>query len=214
MSAARSLILLGAGGHAQVVLALMAASGRPVAAVCAPELASTQRWRGLAVLGADDALAAMDAQAFEVLNGVGHVAGSTLRARLYQRFRLLNFRFPAVVHPSAWVAPDVCLDEGAQVMAGVIIQPGARIGANTIINTRASVDHDCQIGRDVHIAPGAILCGSVRVGDGAFIGAGATVIEGLSIGAGALVGAGSVVLCDLAPGARLLGTRLSLPKPG
>jgi len=80
-------------------------------------------------------------------------------------------------------------------MAGVVIQPGCAIGENSIINTRAGVDHDCRIGHDVHVAPGATLCGTVTVEDGAFIGAGATVIQGLRVGARAVVECGGNALC-------------------
>ena len=90
-------------------------------------------------------------------------------------------------------------------MAGVVIQPGCAIGENSILNTSVGVDHDCQIGRDVHVAPGATLCGTVTVDDGAFIGAGATVIQGLRIGARAMVGAGVTLVQDLAPMTTVLG---------
>ena len=55
------------------------------------------------------------------------------------------------------------------------------IKENTIINTSCSIDHDCKIGNDVHIAPGSTLCGNVHVGNNAFIGVGSKIIQGLSI---------------------------------
>ena len=70
-------------------------------------------------------------------------------------------------------------------------------GVNTIINSGAIVEHDCQIGAHAHIAPRATLCGNVVVGDHTFIGAGATIIEGVTIGSNVTVGAGSVVLRDI-----------------
>ena len=90
-----------------------------------------------------------------------------LRERLYAAWRAKGYDFPALVHPSAWIAPGVILGDGVQVMAGVVIQPGCAIGENSIVNTRAGVDHDCSIGCDVHVAPGATLCGAVTVEYGA-----------------------------------------------
>ena len=90
-------------------------------------------------------------------------------------------------------------------MAGAIIQADVVIGENSIINTRASVDHDCQLGCDVHVAPGATLCGGVFLADRVFVASGATVIQGLSIGEGAVVGAGVAVVRDLAAHQTLLG---------
>lgn len=209
MSAKPPLIVLGAGGHAKVLLALAAAAGWRIDGVCDPELAArgVPHWRGWPVLGDDEALARMDPAQVGVLNGIGQMVGASLRAALFARFRGLHFRFPAMVHPHAWVAPDVQLAEGAQVMAGAVIQPDTVIGANSIVNTGARIDHDCSIGNDVHIAPGAVLCGAVQVGDGAFIGAGAVLIQGVHVGAGAVVGAGALVLRPVAPGARVLGAK-------
>ena len=82
-------------------------------------------------------------------------------------------------------------------MAGVVIQPSSMIGRNAIINTRASVDHDCIIGDHVHIAPGVTLSGAVRVEEGAHVGTGCTVIQGVQIGRNSTIGAGSLVLKDV-----------------
>jgi UDP-perosamine 4-acetyltransferase len=201
------LVLLGAGGHAKVLLALVQALGRQVLGVCDPGLqqARVGQWQGLKVLGADDALAALGPAAVELVLGVGQLARSTARARLYRELSQQGFAFPPLVHPAAWVAADIALPDGAQVMAGAVLQPGATLGRNVIINTRASIDHDCRIGADVHIAPGAVLCGGVQVGDGGFVGAGAVLIQNVQLGPGVIVGAGATVVRDAPAGTLVLG---------
>lgn len=195
-------ILLGAGGHGVVVLALARALGWRVAGVCDPALAPGSLWEDVPVLGDDAALAARDPAGLTLLNGLGKMPGATARARLQAAWTARGATFPPLVHPAAWVAPGVALGAGAQVMAGAVVQPRCRIGAGCIVNTRASLDHDGTLGADVHLAPGATLCGGVTVGEGAFIGAGATVIQGLRIGAGAMVAAGAVVVQDVPLGGR------------
>jgi sugar O-acyltransferase (sialic acid O-acetyltransferase NeuD family) len=205
--ASRPLVLLGAGGHARVLAALARAAGHPVLGVCDPTLAADgiSRWADLDVLGDDGALDRLPPERVALVLGIGQLATDNLRERLYAAWRTRGYNFPALVHPSAWIAPGVVLGDGVQVMAGVVIQPGCAIGENSIINTRAGVDHDCRIGRDVHVAPNATLCGTVTVEDGAFIGAGATVIQGLRVGARAVVGAGVTLVQDLTPKAVLIG---------
>jgi len=78
-------------------------------------------------------------------------------------------------------------------MAGAIIQPEAIIGKSCIINTKASVDHECVLEDGVEIAPGATLCGSIHVGKCAWVASGATVLPFLKIGENSIVGAGAVV---------------------
>lgn len=98
-----------------------------------------------------------------------------------------------IIHWSAIVSPTAEIGKGAQIMAGAVIQAYAKIGMNTIVNTKASVDHDCIIGDHCHIAPGAVLCGSVVLGDGCFIGAGSVIVQGVKLNAGTFIPAGSLV---------------------
>lgn len=195
-------IVLGAGGHAKVVIALLRALGIDVKGLCDPGLVSksVKSWRGLEVLGGDEVLQQIDARSVVLVNGVGQVVGSSRRKDIFIELRARGYRFPSLVHPTAWVDPSVELGEGVQVMAGAVIQPDVTIGADTIINTGCRIDHDCIIDCHVHVAPGAVLCGGVRVASDVFIGAGSTIIQGLSMGQGSIVGAGATVIKDLQAG--------------
>ena len=76
-------ILLGAGGHAKVVLSLARVLGWDVIGVCDPALAAAddlQAWRGVRVLGADAALAGVAPGTVALLNGVGQIPGSSAPA--------------------------------------------------------------------------------------------------------------------------------------
>ncbi|UXH77627.1 acetyltransferase [Roseateles amylovorans] len=196
------LILLGAGGHAKVVASLATATGRRLAGVCDPSLhaAGVTEWRGLPVLGADDALTRFTPKAYELALGIGIVPGSRLRGERYRALNRLGYRFPALIHPRAMVDASACIEEGVQIMAGAIVQADTRIGCNTIVNTGVAVDHDGNVGEHVHLAPGVVLCGGVRVGDDTFIGASATLLPLVAVGRGCLVAAGSTLARALADG--------------
>ena len=99
--------------------------------------------------------------------------------------------YAKLIHKTAYVVAD-SMGQGTVVMAGAVVQPGTIIGKHCIINTCASVDHDCTLGDFVHVAPGARLCGNVTVGEGALIGAGAVCVPGAVIAPWSLVKAGSV----------------------
>ncbi|MHC8355017.1 acetyltransferase [Pseudomonas sp. LB3P81] len=201
------LVILGAGGHAKVLLSLLQAAGLLVMGVCDPVLfkQKLETWRGVKVLGGDEFLETLDPTSVGLVNGIGQTVGSSRRREVYEQLIARGFHFPALVHPHAWVDPTVDLRDGVQVMAGAVVQADTVVGQNTIINTRASLDHDCCVDAHVHIAPGATLCGSVKVGAGAFIACGSTVIQGLTIGEDAVVGAGAVLVRDLLARLVLLG---------
>ncbi len=199
------VIVLGAGGHAVVVVETLRAMGAVIEGAVDPAKTGGEV-RGVPVIGGDGALDAYGAGGVTLANGIGSIGDSAARRSAFERFKELGFRFATLVHPAAVItASDVLFGEGAQIMAGSVVQTGARIGPNAIVNTGAIVDHDCGIGAHAHIAPGAVLCGNVTVGEGAHIGAGATLIQGVSVGAESFVAAGALVACDVAPGARVLG---------
>jgi sugar O-acyltransferase (sialic acid O-acetyltransferase NeuD family) len=100
-------------------------------------------------------------------------------------------------HPTSFVADDVPVGAGSQVMANSAVCVGSQIGKATIVNTSASVDHECRIGNGVHIGPGATLAGCVTVEDFATIYTGATVLPRIRVGQGSIVGAGAVVTRDV-----------------
>jgi len=110
-----------------------------------------------------------------------------------------------LAHPTAWIADNARIGVGSQLMAGSIVAPEAKIGRQCIINTRASIDHECILEDGVEVAPGGTLCGIVHAGVNAWICAGATVLPRIRIGADAIVGAGAVVVRDVPAGVTVMG---------
>jgi len=201
-------VLLGGGGHASVVLALLRELRCEVLCVSDPALLakSVFEWQGLPVCDDATVLAQHSPATVFLANGVGFVQRPEPRQDVFNTYAEVGYVFPAMVHPFSWVAPDVLLNEGVQIMAGAVVQPGTHLSANTLVNTGARIDHGCQIGPHSHVACGAVLCGNVHLGSHTFIGAGAVVIEGISLGNHCTVGAGSVVLHSHGHHQRLVGT--------
>ncbi len=196
--AAEPVAVLGAGGHAKVVIATLRAAGGTVAAIFDDDPATWGREvLGIRVVGGLELLAKHARRAV--------IAVGSNAARENIASKLPYTEWVTVVHPSAVIAEGVQLGAGTVVFAGAIIQPDAVLGQHVILNTGASIDHDCQIGDFVHLAPGVRLAGDVTVERGAFLGIGSAVIPGRRIGAGATVGAGGVVISDVEAGATVLG---------
>jgi sugar O-acyltransferase (sialic acid O-acetyltransferase NeuD family) len=108
-------------------------------------------------------------------------------------------------HSTAFVANGVTIGLGSQILAHATVCVDTIIGDCCIINTAASVDHDCQIGNGVHICPGVKIAGCVEVEDYATLGTGAIVLPRIKIGSGAIIGAGAVVIKDVTPRTIVVG---------
>ncbi|TAK63015.1 acetyltransferase [Methylobacter sp.] len=195
----KPIIILGGGGHAKVLIDILRRLNCRLVGIVDPNQSVGSVLHGLNVLGADNAVFNYSAAEVELINGVGSLPKDKgLRASLFNTFNDKSYHFKTLVDPTAFIAADVELSDGVQVMAGVIIQAGTKIAENSIVNSGAIIEHDCRIGRHVHIAPGAVLSGTVEVGDYVHIGTGAKIIQSISIGAGSIIGAGSVVTQDIA----------------
>lgn len=203
---AAPLILVGAGGHALVLLDALLLEGRKVLGLLDADPALAKREvLGLPVLGGNEVLERHGPGSVLLVNAIGSTASLARRRAACERLHKAGYRFAGVRHPSAVVSARARCAEDTQFMAGTVVQAGATIGADSIVNTGATIDHDCRIGAHVHVAPGATLSGNVQVGDESHIGCGATVIQGVRIGARCVVGAGAVVLDDVPDGATVVG---------
>ncbi len=85
------------------------------------------------------------------------------------------------------------------------VGPETEIGIGTLINTRAHVHHECQVGDFSDIGPGAMLLGNSQAGKRCRIGAGAVLLPGIKIGDDVIVGAGAVVTKNFDSGSKIVG---------
>ncbi|MEM6257534.1 MAG: acetyltransferase [Planctomycetota bacterium] len=202
-------VVLGAGGHAGVLLSLLKLKRQPILAV----LDDDPSLRGkpvpgtsVRVAGGLDDVDQYPAEETTLINAIGSTRRPTTRKAVYERMISKGYTFQTLIHESAVIAPEVRIHEGVQIMARATIQPGVTLHPNCLINTSASIDHDTHIGPHTHIAPGVTICGRVAIGNSCHIGAGATVIQGISIADSAVIGAGATVINDIHVGQIMIGT--------
>ena len=72
-------------------------------------------------------------------------------------------KIAAIIHPTAYVSPTVCMAEGNAVLPHAVVNTGCRIGAGCIINCGAIVDHGCVLEEGVHVCLGAIVKAENRI---------------------------------------------------
>ncbi|KRD62186.1 MULTISPECIES: acetyltransferase [unclassified Ensifer] len=196
------MLIVGAGGHAKVVIEIARARGFEPA--CCTDANPTPRTvLSVPVIGGDEQLEAIFASGIRL--AVVALGDNALRVRLSRQLLDMGYALPALVSPGALVSGSASVGRSSVVMSGAVINAETIIGDFAIINTNASVDHDCSVGHGAHIAPAAAVTGAVRIGECAFIGAGAILLPNISVGSSAIIGAGAVVNRDVPTGAKFVG---------
>jgi len=79
-------------------------------------------------------------------------------------------------------------------MAGAIINSDTIIEDFTIINTKASIDHDSKMFKFSSLAPNVTTGGNVSIGEFSAISIGATIKHNISIGNHTVIGAGALLM--------------------
>ena len=189
------IVILGFGGHAKSVAdsILKGCRYHIIGYTDTHECKSQFKY-----LGTDDELIKIYKQGtHKAVLGVGYMGNSMIRDKLVHIAHEIGFEFPVIIDPSAIIAEDAVLGEGAFIGKRAVINAGSKIGRFCIINTGAIIEHENAINDYSHVAAGAILCGNITVGHHSLIGAGATVIQGKTIGDNCIIGANSTILSDV-----------------
>jgi sugar O-acyltransferase (sialic acid O-acetyltransferase NeuD family) len=181
--------VIGAGGHAKVVIQTARAAGFfPVSVYDDNEHLAGGQLCGVPIKCPVPLAAEKD------IPTIIAIGNNHIRWQFAEKFSL---NWATVIHPTAVVDPTVQIGKGTVVLAGAIIQVDTVVEGHVIINTSSSIDHDCVIGDFVHIAPGTHLCGGVSIGTGTLIGVGACIKPLLKVGMWSIVGAGAAVTSHL-----------------
>lgn len=194
----KQLVIIGASGHGKVVA----------------DIARLNGYKDICFLDDNEALS--DCGGYPIAGKSGTfcdyncdffvaIGNPRIRQCLSWKLEAAGKRLVTLIHPNAVIGSNVSIADGTVVMAGAVINASANIGKSCIINTCASVDHDCVLEDFVHIAVGAHVAGTCTIGERTWIGAGATVSNNICICADCMIGAGAVVIKNIEQSGTYIG---------
>ncbi|ROZ66361.1 acetyltransferase [Ramlibacter sp. WS9] len=200
------LVIIGAGGHGVEVSAYATGMGVNLGGVF-DDHRPPGPWQLTHILGGLVDLPEFCSSHENVvyMTALGDNAVRRRVVRAIAALNIPNLTASSLIHPSAWLGPNVTIADGTLIAPGAILTAQVRIGSHCIMNIQSSASHDCTVGDWCNINPSATLCGNVTVGEGCYVGAGATVLEKRTIGAWTIIGAGAVVVEDLPSGVTAAG---------
>ncbi len=192
------IILVGGGGHCRSCIDVIEQEGRfSIAGIVDVPEKKEQNVLGYPVIGSDADLAELIKTCPNVLITLGHIKSPIRRIELFDYLMQMGAHFPVIQSPLAYVSLRAQVAEGTIVMHHALINAGARVGRNCIINSKALVEHDAVIEDHCHISTGAVINGGVKIGSGSFFGSNAVCKEYIAIGENAVIGCGAIIVKNI-----------------
>lgn len=132
-------------------------------------------------------------EGYKFIYSLHRIGGEEKMISLFEELGLKPEMLVKFVHPTAYVAPNVVVENGSVIMPYAMISSCAHISFNTLIMSGATIGHNTITGPFSHIASQAVVGAYIKMGKGSNVGLNATVLEYLSIGDYSVLGMGSVL---------------------
>ena len=194
----KDVIVIGAGGHAKVIVDIVRKSGDNLVGFLDDSKESGTECFDAFILGTTDSYAEYADKEFIIA-----VGNNAVREQLAQKMQGVSFY--TAIHPTAVIGEGVSIGKGTCVMANAVVNADAKIGNHCIVNTASVVEHDNILSDYVHISPAAALAGTVTVGERTHLGIGSCVKNNITICADVTVGAGGVVVKNITEAGTYVG---------
>ena len=151
----KTLLILGAGGHGQVVKEIAIACGYEPQAIAflddnAPNVAGKINDAPYLAPNYDGVIIA--------------IGDNGLRQDITEKLKHFEgINIITLIHPTAYVSPSAVIGKGTVVEPKAVINANSKIGEGCIISVGTIVDHDSSVGYFSHINAGAICMAGSKV---------------------------------------------------
>lgn len=195
MANRRNLVIIGAGGHAKVIMDIVEKENK----YRIVGLIDSFKKKGDFILNhrvigtENDLEELMEKYDFDM--GIIAIGNNWTRKLFHKKIssQFPEFKFASAVHPNATVGKNCSIGYGTVIMPGAIINSDSIVKNFCIINSDALLEHDCYMENYSSLAPKSALAGGVRLGECSVIGMGAVVLQTLSIGNDCIIGASALI---------------------
>jgi len=142
----KSLLIIGAGGHGEVVA--------ECAKACGYEKIDFLDDNHPDAVGGLDLLENIVSDYDGVIVSIGN---NDIRRDLITRLQNINAPLITLIHSRAYISPTATICSGSIVLPGAVIHTNVNIGTGCIISIGAHIDHDAVVEDFSHINTGAIV---------------------------------------------------------
>lgn len=199
MNAVRNIGVVGASGHAKVVIDIIEKQGCfSIVGLIDRFCAVGEETFGYRVIGMEDDLPKLCKQ-FDFDALIVAIGDNFTRRDVVQRIEAIlpGLEYVSAIHPSASVGKGASIGAGTVIMAGAAVNSDCRVGEHCILNTHCSLDHDSQLADYASLAPSSATGGHVTIGVCSAISIGVNIKHGVNIGEHTIIGVGAAVVKDV-----------------
>ena len=190
----KNIILLGAGGHCKSCIDVIEKENKYRILCIIDNNSKKKKLFNYKIFSENFLLKKKNLLAFVA---VGQIKNYRIRQKLFNKLLSLNFKIPFIISPLSYISPKASVGVGTIIMHGVIVNAGAQIGKNCIINTNSVIEHGVKIKDHTHISTGVIINGETVIGSKVFIGSGSVIANNIKINDYCIVGSGKTIKKDL-----------------
>lgn len=188
------IILIGGGGHCRSVIDVIEKEARfEIAGILDLKEKVGLKVLGYTVIGSDDDIEQLSRLYKHFFITFGQGKSNTFRVEVFQLLKSLKLSLPVIYSPLAHISRHASIGEGTVVMHGCIVNAGAKVGANCILNTQSLIEHDTEVGDHCHVSTKSVLNGGVIMGSNVFAGSSSVFSDHISVCSNTVFGAGTVV---------------------
>lgn len=134
-----------------------------------------------------------------VIMAMGYNDLNRTREAIFGRLKAMGYGVETYIHPDARIYTDHPVGEGSVVLPGAVIEPHARVGANTMVWSNVTLAHHSSIDDHCWVAAGTVVSGQAKVLRNTFLGVSSTVVNAITVGEFNVVGAGALISRDTKP---------------
>ena len=154
---------------------------------------------GYRTVGLSEAISAFSPDTHRVIMAMGYSDLNRSRETMFGRLRAMGYGIETYIHPDSRVYTDQPVGEGSVVLPGAVIEPHARVGANTMVWSNVTLAHHSSVDDHCWVAAGTVVSGQAKVLRNTFLGVSSTVVNAVTVGEFNIVGASALISRDTKP---------------
>lgn len=186
------LVIIGNSSYAHMMKRYLESSGFTVMAYAIErEYISEGQMGQLPVVPLDDLKGLMPVERTRLIMGIGYRQMGNIRKKVFNRCKVMGYKFANYIHPTAIIEKNVVLGEGNNILEGVILEESVVIGDGNLLFGGCMVAHESYLGDFNTLSVKSVVAGCTEIKNNCFIGAGAVLKDHIVVDDYGLVGAGA-----------------------